>query len=392
MSALEQKTVRQLNCFLVIGFLGIYLSVFQRVLDEIAKNYDLSKVAMGFLVTSHFIGLFMGPLIAGELSDKLGRKVIITSALASFLAGMVAVLLASNVYILAAGIFLAGSGFGTLELTATALLIDMSPESSNQVIGVSQIYFSIGAVAGPFIAILFIQLLGEWKVFYAISIILALVFIVTFNKGAYPVHKAEVKTDGLIVFKLLRQKVYIFLLVSMFMYVGIEEGVAFWITSYVKEKSSSGFYASIILSVFWGGMIIGRYLASRFSRNLNELIIMSAVITLGFLVMCTLTVSFPATLTAFIGLGLGLSGIWPMLMALTCNYYPRYTGTAFGIMMAFGATGGGIIPLIMGYIGDKTNLRWSLTFCLVPIVIMILCHTTVILMLREKKNDYALIG
>jgi fucose permease len=269
--------------FSALAFLGIYLGAFQRLLDEIAADLSLTKVVMGFIVTAHFIGFFTGPFIAGELSDKYGRKIIILSSLLTFLAGLIFILVSFNISMLVAGVFLIGAGFGTTEGSITTLLTDAEPQDSNRIINVSQVFFGLGAAAGPFIAMAFIALIAEWKYFYCISIVIIALLIIMFTKYPYPPQIACDKIDGIISIKLLRKKAFIILFLSMFMYVGIEEGVAFWITSYVKEWSAKEYYPSLILTAFWGSVMIGRCLVSRFSKGLNKLLVISSALTVIFL-------------------------------------------------------------------------------------------------------------
>lgn len=357
-------------CFMVLLFLGIYVAVFQRFLDEIAIDLSLTKVAMGLIVTIHFIGFFIGPLFAGEISDKYGRKIVIIGAMTTFLVGAVIMFLSINIYFVIAGAFLIGAGFGTLEGSITTLLTDSAPEDSNRIIGVSQIVFGVGAAAGPFIAIAFIYLFNRWQIFYILCVILLILLIMTFKKYPFQDYKLEEKIDGIITTRLLSQKVFILLFLSVAMYVGVEEGVAFWITSYIKQSNVPEYYPSLILSVFWGSMIFGRYIVSRFINKLNELIIGSSIISLGFLLAILFINNTTVHIITFFGLGFALSGIWPMLMALARLYFPKYSGTALGLMMSGCALGGVLIPFVMGYIGDVMNMEFALAFCTIPLIII----------------------
>ena len=225
---------------------------------------------------------------------------------------------------------------------------------------------------------------GHWKLLFGVSIVIVLVFLLVFKKYQYPDYKVSEKIEGTITVMLLKQKNFIVLCLSMIMYVGVEEGLAFWITSYVKEWTSVAYYPSIVLSLFWGSMIIGRYIVSRFSSRLNEIIIASMVFSSIFLLVSVLSNNFTVSIIAFFLTGFGFSGIWPMIMALAKTYFPKYTGTAFGIMMACCAVGGLTVPFIMGYIGEVASLNGALAFCLVPLMVIIVNH--MILKQQEKVN------
>jgi len=369
-------------CFAVLGYLGFYLAMFQRILDEIGMDYSLNKVLMGLVVAAHFGGLLLGPLVAGELSDKFGRRIVILNAFVFFLAGLAVVLVSKSIIIVIAGIFLTGIGFGILEGAMVTLLTDITPTDTNKVINISQMFFSLGTVAGPFLAMGMISVTGDWKFLFGAGIAVILLFLVAFKKYKYPDCRVTEKIEGTITVMLLKQKTFIILCISMIMYVGVEEGMAFWITTYVKEWTRAAYYPSIVLSLFWGSMIIGRYIVSRFSTRLNEIIIGSMAFSGIFLVVSVLSNSFTVNIIAFFLIGFGFSGIWPMIMALAKIHFPRYAGTAFGIMMACCAVGGLTVPFIMGYIGEAASMKWALAFCLVPLIVIAFNH----LILKGQKG------
>jgi fucose permease len=364
--------------FGVLFFLGIYLAMLQRILDEIALEFSVNKVLMGTLVMAHFLGFFLGPLIAGELSDRYGRKRVIIFAFLSFCVGLILILLSEAFEFVFIGLFFAGIGFGILEGTISALITDMKQNDVNKTMNISQMFLAIGTVVGPFLAMLVVSLSGRWKPLFMISFLISLLFMFIFIKTDYPDYKVTETLQGTITKKLLKNKHFLILCISMIMYVGVEEGLAFWITTYIKQHSIPDYYPTVALSLFWASMIPGRYLASRFKMRLNALIAMGSGMSGVFLIAGLLSNNYLLTILFFFLIGFGLSGIFPIIMAIVKMKFQKYAGTAFGLIMSCCAIGGVTVPLIMGYIGEFFSLKIALSFCLIPLLIIIIIHTFII--------------
>ncbi|MFC5703402.1 MFS transporter [Cohnella faecalis] len=369
------KGLVKVLCFGLMAFLGFYLSAFQRMLDYIAQDYSLSKVLMGFTATAHFVGILCGSLATGERSDRFGRKKVIGSGCLFFLLGLLVIWLAPAAYAVLVGIFLTGVGFGILSGSISTLLTDFEEGDANRVLNISQMFFSIGTVIGPFMAVAAMEYADDWKLIYGLSFLLILFFSFLFLKYPYPRRSVADATEETYTSLLLKQKRFLLLGLSILMYVGIESGMGFWITTYIRESgSTSAWYASAVLSAFWGGTIVGRYAVSRFSIKLHEIVVISALLSAAFLLVIVLSGSAAASFCAMFGVGLGFAGIWPLIMALARAYYPKYTGTAFGLLMACCALGGIFIPLAMGIIGKAVGMNAALSFGFVPILIIVCIH------------------
>jgi MFS family permease len=140
-------------CYITMFLLGLYLAGYQNVIDSVTKEYSIASSIMGLIIALHFIGSITAPVIFGELSDRKGRKVVIVIAFLVLTGGLLLASIFRNIYILALGIFLIGSGFAVIEGTLSTVLSDINPGETVRVINLSQMYLCIGAVLGPLAAL-----------------------------------------------------------------------------------------------------------------------------------------------------------------------------------------------------------------------------------------------
>lgn len=77
-----------------------------------------------FVVTSVFLGLGIGQMLFGPLSDRIGRKAAIHAALALFMAGCVVSVFASTFHAMIAGRVLQGIGVAGPRVVTMALVRD----------------------------------------------------------------------------------------------------------------------------------------------------------------------------------------------------------------------------------------------------------------------------
>jgi len=299
-----------------------------------------------------------------------------------FITGLLSVYLFNNLLLVAAGIFLIGCGFAVVEGTLSGLLSDVNPDETSKVMNISQMILSIGAVAGPFAALLLTDISGSWKVIFLLMIILFGLVLVYFTKLKFGGSISKVNdNNGLISLKLFKDSIFIFLCISIFIYVGIEEGVAFWLGTYFKDMYNAGNLGAYTLSGFWASMIIGRYLASRFYNKKDLFLKGGLIISLLFMIAALLLKSSAvANIICFAGVGLGFSAVWPIIISITADNYPKYTGTAMGIMMTFGAGGGIAIPFLVGLIANLSGIGTA--FRVFPVLIFI-----ILMVQRSFKSD-----
>lgn len=135
------------------GFLmGFDASVISGVIKFIELEFALTKIQIGWAVSSLSLVATFAMLVSGPLSDRFGRKPVLKVAALLFLISAIASAFASSYTMLVAARMLGGLGVGAALIIAPMYIAEMSPAkirgrmvSMNQlniVIGISVAFFS----------------------------------------------------------------------------------------------------------------------------------------------------------------------------------------------------------------------------------------------------------
>ena len=134
------------------GFLmGFDASVISGVVGFIESEFQLGKFQLGWAVASLTLAATIAMMVAGPLSDRIGRKSVLAIAAALFAVSAVASALAPSYGALVAARMLGGLGVGAALIIAPMYIAEIAPAdlrgrmvSFNQlniVIGISAAYF-----------------------------------------------------------------------------------------------------------------------------------------------------------------------------------------------------------------------------------------------------------
>ena len=374
--------------FSIFLFLGLNLSMLQRIVSEIGRKYSLSNTSVGTIITMVFVGYFISPILIGELTDKIGRKKVLLSTFFALLTGLIVALLGNNPIAIGAGFFIVGMSFSTLELSLSSLLTDISKSSAGGILNLSRVFFAIGTVTGPFLAILLLSVLGDWVFVMLASLIMAIVLFAIFLKlsfpqPSYPIRNIETHEETGLTFKLLKNRVVIILSISMIAYLAIESGITFYVSRYIDSITTDEIYSTLTLSVFWLFAAIGRMIFTRYKKDAHILVAVLSIIAALGLGICLMFGDLAISIVSFGVMGFGCSAMFPTLLAMGKDNFPKYTNTIFGILLTTAGLGGIIQPIIMGAVADASGLKAALSVCLIPLAIMLV--TQVILMVFSKS-------
>ena len=135
------------------GFLmGFDASVISGVVGFIEPEFNLTKIELGWAVASLTLTATLAMMVAGPLSDRIGRRPVLRIAAALFALSAVASAIAPNFLTLVLARMIGGFGVGAALIIAPMFIAEIAPArqrgrmvSFNQlniVIGISAAYFS----------------------------------------------------------------------------------------------------------------------------------------------------------------------------------------------------------------------------------------------------------
>lgn len=117
-------------CFLIVATDGMDVAVMGFLAPDITKEWGISRAAFGVVMSAAPLGLAVGALLVGPLSDRFGRKKLLMSAIALFGAFSILSAYTTDVVSLSALRFLTGLGLGAAMPSTTTLLSEYLPEKS----------------------------------------------------------------------------------------------------------------------------------------------------------------------------------------------------------------------------------------------------------------------
>ena len=155
-----------LTCAAVLFLDGFDTQAIGYVAPALAKEWGLTKGALGPVFSAGLFGLMIGALVFGPLADRIGRKKIIVFSTLAFGLGALATAFVQDVNTLLAIRFLTGLGLGGAMPNAIAMTSEFNPRRRRAtMVMIMFCGFSIGAALGGFLAAALIPQFGWRSVF-----------------------------------------------------------------------------------------------------------------------------------------------------------------------------------------------------------------------------------
>lgn len=364
-------------CWVTVIADGYDVVVFGAVVPSLLSEsgWGLTPAGVGLLGSLAPIGMFVGSLVVGTLTDILGRRrmLIVCVAWFSVLTGLLAVAQSPEVFGLLR--FLAGLGLGGVLPTATALAGEYAPvRVRNLAYAVIFTGFPVGGMLAAVIGIGVIPVWG-WRGMFVLAL-LPLVVIVPVALRFLPESVVFLEAKGRVaeaergqLFALADLVSHRYLLATLCFWVAsalclfMNFGLNTWLPQIMRQSGYSLGSALVFLLVFNLGAIIGMVAIAPAADRVGSQPVILVTFLAAAAAVTLLSVQLPVfALYLLIAVGgAGTVGTQAFINAYVSKHYPvRMAATALGWSLGVGRLGSIAAPLVLGLIvGSALGSGWS---------------------------------
>ncbi len=403
----------------IFALFGTSITIVGATLPTILGDFGWNYGTAGLVMAAGAIGYFLSTFVAGRVLGRLGARnsiaiglVLDTVGLAFFAAGPSPLL---NLLLY----FAVGLGQGFIEVTINWAVLRMGePEPGEPAVSASHAgramslmhgTFAIGAVAGPFVLGWLLEARLPWATLYRgmaglFGILLATSFILpmhllkreTRSEAARTGGAGRIRRDaeGRLRGGISSSPAYWLGFFSLLLYVGVELGISNWSAEYfVSVFGSSPATGSFMVSLFWTGLLAGRFGIPVLSRNVRQEAILVAISIL-LVVSSALLALFgffgpafriPAYILIFLA-GLGCSCIYPIVVSIAGETFPRAQAQAISFASTGGGLGSFVFPYLMSLISGRFGIRYGFAvYAFFAVISLLSCRALIASSKRERE-------
>jgi MFS transporter, FHS family, L-fucose permease len=380
--------------FLIFFAISFLTNILGAINPNVSDSYALTGTMTGMLPFSFFIAYALMSIPSGMLIQKFSEKPGIVFAWILAFSGSLLFTLFPVFPVFLCSLFLIGCGMALLQVALFPLLRVTGGEANfafNNVI--VQLVFGIASFFSPFVYTYLVSNLSRnhsdnffisflsplvpdklpWVSIYLIfAFISALLVIIVVIFRFPPVKRKEDEIVGAwdTHVALFRKKIVIFFFLGIFCYVGVEQGIANWISEFLRtyhglipEKQGAA-----TVGLFWGMMTVGCIPGLLLLKIIDSKIVLR-IFTIAALIVFSITL-FGNTRTSLLGfpaLGFCISVMYAIIFSLALNSVSKFHGSFSGILCT-AIAGGALFSLSIGKLKDLIGLREGLMILYLPLL------------------------
>jgi MFS transporter, FHS family, glucose/mannose:H+ symporter len=399
---LSNKIFVNISLFFSMTAFAIAYTVASPMLIEISQRLRVGIGEMGYSFSSYFVGFIAGSLISSFFVRKSNRRFYLIFFNSLISVSVFFLTFMFNFYLTLVLFLFIGISGGFIESQVSFLMIELNRKSEGLFMNLSQVFFGIGAFAGPFLFILTLKAGIDWKYAFAISagiclinlLYLLFIDITAIERDAHNKSQAEIKkTAGKVNLRLTEDTssgkvIFLLSMLVIFFYVSAESGISIWVPAFLRiNKSFSEILSGEILSFFWLATVIGRVLIGFLSKKISilNILIFEGLASILFVILGIYLKNKGIVILSFVLSGLFLSGIWPLIVTYSGLKHPRSENFTVSFIVLAGGVGGLASPFLLGRIIGRANIFLAMNF--VYIFLFFVFIFILAMFFIEKRNQ-----
>lgn len=321
----------------------------------------------GLAVGIAFLGLAIANFVGGPLCDFVGMRRLL--AIASFLhiVGSVIIIFTKEIssvipvlWTLYIAMMSVGLAHGLIEAVINPLTATIYPDDKTHKLNVLHAWWPGGIIIGGLLAVGMTQLGFAWQIKQSVILLPALVYgILALTTEFPPTERVAAGVSNKAMFTEAFKPLFIVWFLAMFLTSTTELTTGQWIGAFLTRNVHM---QGVLLLVYWSGlMFVGRHFAGGLAHKLSPVGLMwfsSLFAGIGLLLLSVANSPLTGIAAATV-FGIGICYMWPTMLAVTSEQFPKGGAFLIGLM----GTAGNLSILItmpaMGKIFDYYKARVS---------------------------------
>ena len=343
--------------------------------DRVSKDMNLSATLAQLIPSAAFLWFLLLSVPVGVMQSRLGKRFMLNIGMGVTALGLLVPYFFYTFEMVLVGFALLGIGNTIVQVSANPLLVDVVPGNRTpSFLSFSQFVKAIGSMIGAPLAAVLAAQFGDWKLLFLVFGVVSILSVLWLGSVKIDEKKqTEIKATFASSFKLLGTGFVLIMVLSIFLVVGIDVGFnsnsgqflikQFGIDSTTAESGRSVYFFGRMLGTFAGAIMLTRISSRKFFMWTSILGILCLV--------AILLISSPFMAWGLVFLiGLAVANIFPLVFSITVERYPTRSNEISGLMM-MAISGGAVIPLIIGWVSDLSNVAIGMSILIVCMICLL---------------------
>ena len=351
--------VGNLSIFMIgLGF-AVRANIAPNLQGEIYDQIDLANSAamVGEALGATFTGFALTLLFGSALVDLIGMKRMLLLSALGYIAGAAGLLLATTMPIdgavqtvILVSLLLTGLGWGAVEAASNPMVAALYPEEKAHRLNILHAWWPAGIVVGGLLGVAITGLGLPWELNMLVLMVPAVALAWMVASSTFPVTErvaAGVSYGGMFA-ELVKRPLFWVFWVCMFLTAAAELAPGQWVN--ISLSNIVGMQGILLLVYVSALMFVMRHFAGPIVARISSvgLMFVSCLFAGIGLYLLSLANTPALAFAAATVWGIGVCYLWPTMLAIVAERFPRGGAMAMGLM---GFAGGMSIQFVLPRMG-----------------------------------------
>ncbi len=380
-----QKALVLLYCFLMMLILGISDGLRGVFLPLFERTYELDSIRSSVIIMCSYVGNLLFLLLGGRILDRMSKKRFLFALTFIWMAALLFYIFTEHYWILL-GCIIFSLGASTMLSTSLNIITPLFFTASAMYVNLFNFAQGVGMFTAQNIGGRFAEHMSGWHGWNAVLLGCGVLSLFVLAGIRFPQTKpAEKKPSTMAIFRNPAAK---YLIPLFGFYYIAEHGLQNWMVTY--GSSYLGFstqQAALYLSLFFGGITVGRLLFAPLVQKMGVLRSMAVFTVIGTLLYVA-GILFERSGIALLCLsGLAFSIIYPTLVVVVGKYYaPEENGTAVGLIAGISTVFDIAFNIGFGTLVEAAG--FAIAIKVLPVAMIGFCAVYLVMQKRVKPLEH----